>query len=76
MSTLKSAFFVKNVPTWERAVRVASSAAALVLGWSLGSPYRELGAATAAMLLVTGIVGFCPMCALIGRKLPTSAARH
>ena len=76
MSTFKTAFFIKNVPRWERVLRFFAGAVALAVGWSLGSPYRELGAAAAASLLLTGIVGFCPMCALVGRKLPADAARH
>jgi hypothetical protein len=41
-------------------------------GWALGAPYVQLGVATAAGLLLTGLVGFCPACAMIGRKLPAT----
>jgi hypothetical protein len=72
MSTLKAAFFMKNLPGWERALRSALGVVAIAGGWALGSPYRELGIATAAGLLLTGLVGFCPMCAMLGRKLPVA----
>ncbi len=64
-----SAWYVKNVPTGERAVRVGvglggAAAAVLlvpgVLGWALG--------VGVAGLALTGLVGYCPMCALVGRK--------
>jgi hypothetical protein len=72
MTSLKHAFFAKNLPTWERVLRTVLAVAALSGGWLLGTPYRELGVVTAATLLLTGLVGFCPMCAMVGRKLPAS----
>jgi hypothetical protein len=74
MSAVKAAFFIKNVPMWERAVRGGASILMVVAGWSLGTPYRELAVASAATLVLTAVVGFCPMCALVGRKLPTPSA--
>jgi hypothetical protein len=64
-----SAWYVKNVPMGERVVRVVvglggAVAAVLlvpgVLGWVAG--------ASVAGLALTGLVGFCPMCAMVGRK--------
>lgn len=64
-----SAWYVKNVPMGERVVRVvvglggAVAAVLLVpglLGWVAG--------ASVAGLALTGLVGFCPMCAMVGRK--------
>jgi hypothetical protein len=63
--------YVKNVPGWERAARAAMGvglvAAAVVhfgptpLGWGVG--------AMGAMAAMTGLIGFCPACAMVGRKL-------
>lgn len=62
--------YVKNVPVWERVLRVALSlalaAAALwlwpgLLGWGV--------AGACAGFALTGLVGFCPACALVGRRL-------
>ncbi|MDR7307309.1 YgaP-like transmembrane domain [Rhodoferax saidenbachensis] len=64
-----SAWYVKNVPIGERVVRVVvglggAVAAVLlvpgVMGWVAG--------ASVAGLALTGLVGFCPMCAMVGRK--------
>lgn len=63
-------FYVKNVPNWERALRVvgglALAAAAVTTvngswGWLLG--VAAVGA------LASGLFGFCPACAMVGRKL-------
>jgi hypothetical protein len=63
--------YVKNVPGWERALRfvvgAAAGAAAIVhfgpslTGFAVG--------AVGAMAAMTGLIRFCPACALVGRKL-------
>ena len=62
--------YVKNVPAGERIMRVlvgaaAASAAVIVIGGTAG----WLIAASAAGLVASGLFGFCPACALIGRRL-------
>jgi len=70
-----SPFYVKNVPTGERIVRiilglaVGAGAVAALEGW-LG----WLIAASAAGIVLSGLVGFCPACALFGRKLRQRSA--
>lgn len=63
-------FYVKNVPTWERVLRVVMgvivAAAALAL---LGGMWGTLVAAPAAGIVASGLFGFCPMCAMVGRRL-------
>lgn len=64
-------FYVKNVPGWERALRVVMGvgllAAAIAyfgsttMGWVAG--------AAGAMAMMSGLIGFCPACALVGRKI-------
>jgi hypothetical protein len=76
MTTLKYAFFAKNLPVWERVLRSVAGVVAVATGWALGRPYLGLGVATAAGLLLTGLVGFCPACAMIGRKLPVAPAER
>lgn len=64
-------FYAKNVPGWERAVRVIAGLSMIAAG-VLVFPGTMLGyavAASGAVALLTGFVGFCPMCALVGRKL-------
>lgn len=64
-------FYVKNVPNWERVLRLIMGVMALVyaaMNW--GSSGLAVGAGImGAMLAMTGLVGFCPMCAMVGRKL-------
>jgi len=64
-------FHVKNVPVWERVLRLVVGAAALVfvaMNWGTSSLSVAIGV-TGAVLALTGLVGFCPMCAMVGRKL-------
>lgn len=63
--------YVKNVPAWERALRLAMGVMALafaVMNWN-SSGLAVAAGIVAAMLAVTGLAGFCPMCAMVGRKL-------
>lgn len=66
-------FYRKNLPGWERALRVI---AGLVIAWGLlALPALPLGYAVAAggvTAILTGFFGFCPICAMAGRKLPSS----
>ncbi|QTN27237.1 DUF2892 domain-containing protein [Rhodoferax sp. AJA081-3] len=69
-----SAFYVKNVPGWERALRiVAGSGAAAYALYSFAGPMGWLLAASAAGIAISGLVGFCPMCAMVGRRLDKKA---
>ena len=68
-------FYVKNVPAIERALRILMGVAAVAaavayfgaipVGWGVG--------AMGVMAAMTGLVGFCPACALVGRKLDKQA---
>jgi hypothetical protein len=68
-----SALYVKNVPAVERAVRVVVSVSATVAALVLVPMPLSLGIAAATLgFMVTGLVGWCPACALVGRKLDAS----
>jgi hypothetical protein len=71
MTPLRAAFFAKNVPGWERVLRVTVALAVTLLsltlldaawGWALTASALGFG--------LTGLIGFCPACALVGRRLP------
>ena len=63
-------FYVKNVPTGERILRGVAGAAAAGAGLVLlGGTAGWLVAASAMGLVASGLFGFCPACALVGRKL-------
>ncbi len=62
--------YVKNVPTWERVLRIAMGLMALAfaaMNWG-GSNLAVGVGVMGTMLAVTGLVGFCPMCAMVGRR--------
>lgn len=63
-------FYVKNVPTWERVLRVTAGLA--VVAWSvlaLGGQWGAVAALSAGGIVLSGVFGFCPACAMVGRKL-------
>jgi hypothetical protein len=62
--------YAKNLPLWERSLRigagtVAAAYALLSVGGVMGWVILAGGVGTA----LTGIFGFCPACALAGRRL-------
>jgi flagellar motor component MotA len=67
-------FYVKNVPGWERVVRVVVGLIAVVIGYSvLGGLWGSVLALSAAGIVASGLFGFCPMCAMVGRRLDKAA---
>lgn len=64
-------FYVKNIPNWERVLRIVMGLIGLgyaAMNW--GGSGLSIGAGLmGAMLAMTGLIGFCPMCAMVGRKL-------
>ena len=61
----------RNLPTWERAARLAAGALVALAAWRLlpAGLATVAGLASAAMLAATAVAGFCPACALVGRRL-------
>ncbi|WP_342115607.1 YgaP family membrane protein [Pseudoduganella sp. OTU4001] len=63
-------FYVKNVPTWERVLRVVAGLAVVL--WAVlavGGLWGSVLALSAAGIVLSGLFGFCPACAMVGRKL-------
>lgn len=62
-------YFKRNLPGWERFARIAAGAAAAGLAFTfVPSPIAMwAGVAGGVMFAATGLVGFCPMCAMVGR---------
>jgi membrane protein implicated in regulation of membrane protease activity len=60
----------RNLPVWERLSRVVAGAACawIGLGPLAASTLDWLVLATGVTLLLTAFVGFCPACAMIGRR--------
>jgi hypothetical protein len=64
------ALYVKNVPGWERAIRIAIAAAVIAYAVvMLTGGWRLAVAGGAAGFALTGVLGFCPACAMVGRRL-------
>jgi len=72
-------FYRKNLPGWERVMR--SVGGVVMIAYGLfgmpglpGTPGAMAGyliAGTGTVAILTGFFGFCPMCAMVGRRLPS-----
>ena len=63
--------YTKNIPAWERSLRILlglACAAFAVMAWE-ESKLAVAAAGMGASLAATGLFGFCPGCAMIGRRL-------
>jgi Protein of unknown function (DUF2892) len=63
--------YQKNMAGWESWVRVFAGAMMIACGLLglKGMPVGYLIAGIGAMTVLTGIFGYCPACAMAGRKL-------
>jgi len=66
-------FYRKNLPGWERAMRTIGGIGMIAYGLSglSGTTPGYLLAGAGAVAIATGFLGFCPMCAMVGRRLPS-----
>jgi len=63
-------FYVKNVPGWERTLRVGAAAALMAYALIMQDGVMStVLIASAAGLGLSGLFGFCPACAMVGRRL-------
>jgi len=64
--------FKKNLPIWERALRSIAGLLMIAFGvfgpGFVGGPIGYILAAAGVMTLLTGFVGYCPACAVVGRR--------
>lgn len=66
--------YVKNLPLWERLLRFGfGMAAAVYAALNIGGALGWAIAAGGVGAVLTGIFGFCPACALAGRRLKQRA---
>ena len=69
---------IKNVPGFERGLRIVAGTIALAGGGILafsGNPVWGIVLAVAGLsLAITGLSGWCPLCAIAGRKLSNGKA--
>ena len=69
-------FYVKNLPNGERVFRLVMGLGLIFFGLfylktSIPGSLLAIGGGSIAL---TGLVGFCPMCAMMGRKLDKAKA--
>lgn len=66
-------FYPKNVPNLERLFRILGGILLIAFAFAGQSSFGTIGIAvaflSAATLIGTGFIGWCPMCALVGRKI-------
>jgi DUF2892 family protein len=60
--------YVKNVPTVERVIRLVMGFALLggALAWMGATPSGWIMGAMGMMAALSGLIGWCPMCAMAG----------
>ena len=62
--------YAKNLPWWERLLRIGAGAVAAAYALlSVGGVLNWVILVGGAGMALTGIFGFCPACALAGRRL-------
>jgi hypothetical protein len=63
-------YLQQNLPWWERMLRLALGAAVAMAALALETSgvMLWLAVTVAATLALTGFVGFCPACAMFGRR--------
>lgn len=61
--------FRLNLPSIERLVRVLLGLGLAAYAWFAAAEPNPIFVATGLCVALTGLVGFCPVCALAGRRL-------
>jgi len=63
-------YFKTNLPGGERAIRIAMGimVAGLAYLYAPSSMMAWVGIGMGVMFAGTGFIGFCPMCAMVGRR--------
>ena len=64
-------YLQRNLPAWERAARAGAGLllACAVVWLHLAGLWFWVGLGAAMMMVLTGFAGFCPACAMVGRRV-------
>lgn len=67
---MSAMFFQKNLPLWERVLRTCVGLVVAIAAYlaPMEPGFKWVLAASGVSFIVMGFVGFCPMCAMVGRK--------
>lgn len=72
--------YKRNLPRWEQVLRaiagIAMIACGLVGPWLAGTSVGYVIAVSGGVTLLTGFIGYCPACAVAGRKPPSLEGRQ
>ncbi|MFY8105323.1 MAG: YgaP family membrane protein [Elstera sp.] len=67
-------FWLKNIPVWERVLRFLFGGGLIAAGLLQPSPAWSGGLIVGGVIaILTGVFGFCPACAMVGRRLDRKA---
>jgi len=65
-------FYKKNLPFWERVARFGGAVMmGLCAAWYGAAPAGWAFGILSVLSAATALIGFCPMCAIAGRRLRT-----
>lgn len=68
--------YIKNLPRWERMLRLGTGATMVAYALlHMSSPLGWTVLAGGTGMALTGVFGFCPACALAGRRLARRAGQ-
>lgn len=62
-------YYVKNLYSWERWLRIAIFALVSIAPLFFELPMPVLWPIIGVSMIITGLMGWCPMCAMVGRKI-------
>ncbi len=63
-------FYAKNLPVWERLLRTGGGMVMAIYAISgQEGAFMWLLSAAGVGIALSGLIGFCPMCAMAGRRL-------
>lgn len=72
---MRASVYRKNIRRWEQWSRILAGLAMVVAALALPSTVAKVLVAVSGLVLATtGVIGWCPACAMVGRRLETEAS--
>ena len=73
---MRASVYRKNIRQWEQWSRVVAGLVLLAAALAVPSTLAKvLVAGSGIVLALTGVLGWCPACAMVGRRLDQDSAR-
>ncbi len=66
---VQTMLYLKNLRSWERVLRVVLFSGLATVPIFVAVPYAWLWPVIGVSMAITGVAGWCPACAMAGRKL-------